>query len=182
MKKFCLTVLFATVFLLGANAQTIVQNDYSTPEPSADSQKTTEDDKDRLYGLYNLAFYGFDGFQNYGIACQFLKPKGFAAEFNLRFDFKNAAGGVDLGPNYSFKLWGKEKTKLLLTAAVGPTLSWGDVNGKTKVSCDMFANVRLGIIAGRFALSAGYFLGAPKFKLGNDYRADGFSIAIGYDL
>ena len=42
MKKFCFTVLIATVSLLGANAQIVVKNDYSTTESSADSQKTTD--------------------------------------------------------------------------------------------------------------------------------------------
>ncbi len=195
MKKFCFTVLIATVFLLGANAQIVVKNDYSTTESSADSQKTTENDKDRLYGLFTLGFYGFDGSENYGVSGQFLKPNGFAGEFAFRLDFKNSAGCFDFGPNYSFKLWGKEKTKLLLTAAVGPTIAWREVynysfdskgnlkeDSKTKVFCDMFANVRLGFVAGRFALSVGYFMWAPKFKMGKDYRADGYSITVGWDL
>lgn len=189
MKKFCLTVLFATMFLLGANAQTIVQNDYSTPEPSADSQKTTEDEEDEMIGAFNIAYIGFKGLNCFGAYDYFLKPNGFGFEFGFHIDFKTVDGNFDLGPNYSFKLWGKDKTKILLTAAIGPSIGWRDVytynskgkaESKTKVFCDMFANARLSLKAGRFLLSTGYFLWAQKFKLGKGYRGDGFNIAVGY--
>lgn len=191
MKKFCLTVLFATVFLLGANAQTIVQNDYSTPEPSADSQKTTEDDQDRLIGGINIGYYGYKKLHSVGVYDYFIRPKHLGADFGFRWTFKIDSYNIDLGPNYTFKLYGKDKIKLLLTAAIGPSLGVRDVytydskgkeDSKTKVFCDMFGNARLSLVAGRFILSTGYYVWAQKFKLGKGYRGDGFNITVGYDL
>ena len=195
MKKFCLTVLIATVFLLGANAQTIIKNDYSTSESSA-TVEVKKDNKEETIGAFNLVYYGFDGLSNYGVSDYWLKPNGFAGEFGFRIDFKDFYNySFDIGPNYTFKVWGKDKNKVLLTAAVGPSFCGRDVakikydsqgnpkvETETKFKFDMFANVRLSFKVSRVLLSAGYFMWAPEFKMGGKYRADGFNVAIGYDL
>lgn len=194
MKRFYLTVLVATVFLLGANAQTVIKNDYSTSESSAEDQNTSKEAEEESIVSMNLVYYGFDDYSNYGLSDYFINPNGVGMDLNIRMNFKEYGNySFELGPNYSFKLWGQNKTKLFLTAAVGPSVRMADAlkittdsKGKvhkesvTKVKFDMFANVRLTFNAGRLVLSAGYFMWSPEFKFGEKSRMDGFNVALGY--
>lgn len=194
MKKLFFSAIMATTFLLGANAQTVITNDYGTPITGADGQSITNDEEEESLGVFNLVYYGFDGFKNYGISDYFINPNGIGFDFNIRMNFEKYGNyNVDLGPNYSFKLWGKDKMKLFLSASVGPSFriqnvpeisydSRGNIKeeSSTKYKFDMFANARLTFNAGHITLSAGYFLWAAEFKFEDGYKADGFNVALGY--
>ena len=194
MKKIFLSAFMTMAFLFGANAQTVITNDYGSPITGADGQNVSNDDEEETLGIFNLVYYGFDGFQNYGISDYWLNPNSIGFEFNIRMNFKKYGNyNIDLGPNYSFKLWGQDNKKLFLTAAVGPSFRVQDVpeisydsNGrmkeKSKRKCkfDLFANARLAFNVGHFTLSAGYFLWGAEFKFEKGYKSDGFNVALGY--
>ncbi|MCR4810303.1 MAG: hypothetical protein K5896_10675 [Prevotella sp.] len=196
MKKLFLTAILATTFLWGANAQTVISNDYGSPITGADNQNINDIDDDETMGVFNLVYYDFDGGENYGISDYFLNPNAMGFEFNIRLNFEKYGNyNVDLGPNYSIKLWGQDDKKLLLTAAAGPSFRMQDVpkysqgkNGnlkeesETKYKFDLFANARLSFKAGHFMLSAGYFIWGAEFKLSKGYKADGFNFALGYSF
>ena len=181
----------ATAFLFGANAQTVITNDYGSPITGADGQNSnSNDDEEETLGVVNFVYYGFDGFQNYGLSDYFLNPNSIGFEFNIRMNFEDYGNyNFDLGPNYSFKLWGQDNKNLLLTAAVGPSFrmqdvpeynSKGKVEKKTKYKFDLFANARLAFNVGHITLSAGYFLWGAEFKFEKGYKSDGFNVALGY--
>ena len=196
MKKLFLSAMMASAFLFGANAQTVITNDYGSPITGADGQSTNNDDEEEMLGVINLVYYGFDGFQNYGLSDYFLNPNSIGYEFNIRMNFEKYGNyNVDLGPNYTFKLWGQDNKKLLLTAAVGPSFRMQNVpeisydskgrmkeESKTKYKFDLFANARLAFNVGHFTLSAGYFLWGAEFKFEKGYKSDGFNVALGYAL
>ena len=196
MKKFFLSAIMVSMFLFGANAQTVIVNDYSSPITGADGQTITTDDEEESLGIINLVYYGFDGFENYGISDYFINPNSIGFEFNIRANFEKYGNyNFDLGPNYSFKLWGKDNMKLFLTASVGPSFRMQDIpefsytsNGNlkeersTKYKFDLYANARLAFNAGHFNISAGFFLWAAEFKFDKEYKADGFNIALGYSF
>ena len=195
MKKLLLSALMATMFLMGTNAQNVITNDYSSPITGADGQNATStDDEEETLGIFNLVYYSFDGFQNYGISDYWLNPNGIGFEFNIRMNFEKYGNyNFDLGPNYSFKLWGQDNKKLLLTAAIGPSFRMQSVpdisydkkgkmkeETKTEYKFDLYANARLAFNIGHVTLSAGYFLWGAEFKFEEGYKSDGFNIGLGY--
>lgn len=196
MKKIFLSAIMAIAFLMGANAQTVITNDYGSPIRGADGQSVTNDDEEETLGIVNLVYYGFDGFKNYGLSDYFLNPNGFGVDFNIRMNFEKYGNyNVDLGPNYTFKLWSSDNMKLLLTASVGPSFRMQDVpefsydnrgnvkeESSTKYKFDMYANARLALNVSRFTVSAGYFLWAAEFKFSEGYKSDGFNVALGYSF
>lgn len=128
MKKFFLSAIMASMFLFGANAQTVIVNDYSSPITGADGQTITTDDEEESLVIFNLVYYGFDGFENYGFSDCFINPNSIGFDFNIRGNFEKYGNyNFDLGPNYSFKLWGKDNMKLFLTASVGPSFRMQDI-------------------------------------------------------
>lgn len=196
MKKIFISAFMALVFGIAGNAQTVITNDYSSPITGADGQNVNSDDEDETIGAINFVYYGFDGFQNYGLSDYILNPNGIGFDFNLRANFEKYGNyNVEIGPNYSFKLWEQDGKKLLLTAAVGPSFRIQDVvelsydkkgnvkeDSETKYKFDLFANARLAFNTGKFVLSAGYFIWGAEFKLSDGYKADGFNVALGYSF
>lgn len=195
MKKLFLSAMMVVAFLFEANAQTVITNDYGSPITGADGQNssTSSDDEEETLVIFNLVYYGFDGFQNYGISDYWLNPNSIGGEFNIRMNFKKYGNyNFDIGPNYSFKLWGQDNKKLLLTASVGPSLRLQDVpeikldskgrvkeESKSQFKFDLYANARLAFNVGHFTLSAGYFLWGAEFKFEKGYKSDGFNVALG---
>ena len=187
MKKLFLLTFLATSFLVGTSAQTVITNDYGSPITGAN---------DQTLGIFNLVYYGFEGRSNYGISDYFLNPNKFGFEFNIRMNFEKYGNyNFDIGPNYSFQVWGEGDKKLLITVAAGPSIRMQDVaeyktdkkgnykeEKKTKIKFDGFANARLAFNVGRFTISGGYFFWAPEFKFGKDEKADGFNVALGYSF
>lgn len=190
MKKLFISAFMAMAFCIASNAQTVVSNNYGSPITGANEQSM--DDDDETLSIFNLVYYGFDGGSNYGFSDYWINPNNIGFEFNIRMNFEKYGNyNVDLGPNYSFKIWGQDNKKLLLTAAVGPSFRMQDVpeindNGKiedkTKYKFDLFANARLTFNVNHINISAGYFLWGAEFKLSKGYRADGFNIALGYSF
>ena len=196
MKKLFLLAILVTLSLWNVSAQTVITNDYSSPITGADSQNVRSDDEDETIGGVNLVYYGFDGFQNYGISLYSLNPNGLGFEWGIRANFEKYGNyNTDLGLNYSFKLWEQDGKKLLLTAAIGPSIRMQSVpeysydnrgnmreSSETKYKFDLFANARLTFNTGRLLLSAGYFIWGAEFKLSDGYKADGFNVALGYSF
>ena len=194
MKKqlFC-SVLLATMFLCGTNAQTVITNDYGSPIIGTDNQKVSNyDDEEESLTVINLVYYGFDGASNYGLSDYFINPNNIGFEFNIRMNFKQYGNyNVDLGPNYSFKLWGQDNKRLFLTAAIGPSFrvqnvpklsSSGSIEEETQYKFDLFANIRLSFNINNITISAGYFLWGAEFKLSDGYAANGFNVALGFSF
>lgn len=188
MRKFIL-FLFA---LSLPTWSTIIANDYGTSSTTI-NQNTNEDNVKESVTSMNFVYYGFDGYQNYGLSDYFLNPNSVGFDFNIRYNFKKYGNqSYDIGPNFSFKLWGQGNNKLFLVAAAAPSLriqsvpevkvdSKGKVKtkDKTKVFCDLIINPRLTLCASRLSLSIGYFLWGAEFKLSDGYKTDGFNAAIG---
>lgn len=166
-----------------------------TPQVSAPSESTDTSKKEEMLGIYNLAYYNFSdvvGKCNYGISTYFLRPNGIGGEFNIRLTFKKYGNySVDLGPNYTFKLWGNDNSKLLFTVAAGPSIRKQEVlkysssyreETKDRWYVDLFINPRIGFNYKGVVISGGYFLWTHKFKFGKDERIDGFNVALGCTL
>ena len=47
MKKLFLSAIMATTLLFGANAQTVITNDYGSPVTGADGQQVSDNDDER---------------------------------------------------------------------------------------------------------------------------------------
>ena len=182
MKKTLLLAIMATMFLSATNAQTVITNDYGSS--SVTSAASQDADDRESFSAFGIGYYGFDGFHNWALNSHFLTPNGVGFDFNIRANFEKYGNyNADFGVNYSFQLWGQDDKRLLLTAAIGPSLRMqDDWEDKTHYYIDLFVNPRLAFNISRFTISAGYFLWGAKFKLGDDYRADGFNVSVGYDI
>ena len=194
-KKLLLTAIMVSTFLVGTNAQSVISNDDGLPITSTDENGNNENERE-IKDFINLVYYGFDGFQNYGISNYYLNPNNIGYEINLRMNLESYGNGnIELGPNCSFKLWGQANMKLLLTAAVGPSFriqnvpeisydskGWKKEESKTVYKLDLFANARLSFVMGHLSLSAGYFLWGAEFKFSEGYKSQGFNAAIGWGI
>jgi hypothetical protein len=194
MKRLLFTAFMATAFLFGANAQTVISNDYSSPITGADGQGVSQssDDEAESYSYGAVGFYSFDGFENWGITYGGINPNGIGLDFALRMNFKKHGNfNADVLLNYSLGLVSKGSTQVALTLAFGPSFRTQDefkgFNDKLKEEwdtgkffCDGVLNPRLSIKMGKLALSAGYFYWAPKFKFSKDDGATGgFNCSLG---
>ena len=186
----------------GANAQTVVSDEMEALINGTSEQSTTvtpvnpvtstvaDEEENRVF--YSFVYYGFDGFQNYGISDYFYSPNGLGFDFNIRMNFKKYGNyNVDLMPNYSIQLFGNDYIKLLVTLSAGGSFRIQDVpeytsNGKlkdkTQFKFDFVTNPRLTFIFGDFTVSSGYFIWGQEFKLSKANRATGFNVSLGYDL
>lgn len=196
MKRLFLSALVATVFLMGTNAQNVIKNDYSSPITGADGQSTTSsDDEAESFGYAGIMYYGFDGFDNWGIFYGITSPNGLGLDAGLRAQFKshgNFNGDVLL--NYSFGLWSQNNNQVLLTLAAGPSIrTYDEIEGvdnkgklkykSGKTAFDGIINPRLTIKFGKIVVTGGYFYWAPKFKFSKDDGATGgFNIGLGYSF
>lgn len=197
MKKFFCLAMLAFAFGFNANAQTVIENDYS-PITQADGTSTTvTDNEDESIGAFNITYYKFDGFENWGFSDYFINPNSLGIDFAIRMNFKKYGNyNIDLGPNYAFKLWSNDNMRLFLIPALGPSFRMQEVpevsvnkktgkvteETKTEYKFDFFANVRLTFCVGRFLISGGYFYWSPEFKFDGDTKVDGFNVSIGYDI
>ena len=172
MKKLLLLAVMVTMFLSGANAQT--------------------DDYDDVISQYGLMFYGFDGFENYGLTMGFRHQSGLGFEAAVRSQFKKHGNkSSDWLIHYTPCILSKGRNSLFLSLAAGPSLRLqddvkgiknnGDIEWESKFTCDGVVNPRLIIKIGRVMLSGGYFYWAPKFKFNKDDGAtDGYNIGLAY--
>lgn len=196
MKKLLLSALMATVFLMGTNAQNVITNDYSSPITGADGQSTTStDDEAESFGYAGLMYYGFDGFDNWGIFYGFTSPNGLGLDAGLRAQFKSHGNfNGDILLNYSLGLWSQNNNQVLLTIAAGPSIrTYDEIDGvdkkgnlkysSGKTAFDGIINPRLTIKFGKIVVTGGYFYWAPKFKFSKDDGATGgFNIGLGYSF
>ena len=191
MKTVILSVAMMVAGFSFAKAQ-VVSNNYDTP---VTQETTTEEENGKeTFSYVGFGFESFDsygGFENYGLAMHALTPNGFGMDFNLRASLEDHGNyNVDLGANYSFKLWGNDDSKLLATLALGPSFRLQDQfqgfddqdkeKYKEKFFVDLYINPRVSFRYKRVVVSAGYFFWAAKFKFSKDYRANGFSATLGY--
>ena len=194
MKRLLFTAVMATAFFFGTSAQTVINNDYSSPITGADGQGVSQssDDEAESYSYGAVGFYSFDGFENWGIAYGGINPNGVGLDFAFRMNFKEHGNfNVDVLLNYSVGLVSNGSTQVALTFALGPSFRTQDelkgVNSKGnlewengKFFCDGVVNPRLSVKLGKLALSAGYFYWAPKFKFSKDDGAKGgFNCSLG---
>lgn len=198
MKKFYFLASLAFAFATTLNAQTVINNNYDETSTSIGTQ-TNNSEKDEMIGTFNLGFWTFKGVNNFGFMDYLLTPNGIGGEFGARANFKtHGNANIDLGINYSFKLWHQEKNKLLLTIAAGPSFRFQDVlknidvkvsstgristkeEWKNKFFVDLYINPRITLAVWRINIAAGYYLWAQKFKFSDGYVAHGFNASIGY--
>lgn len=187
MKKILITII-ASLAILSSNAQTVVRNNYDTP---VTEEVIQHDEKENaFYSSWGLSFYSFKGGENYGTTSTFIKSNNVGFEFAIRTDFKSHSNyNMDLGLNYSFYLWGQDKTMLFFTPSAGLSLRIQDVldninkygreEYKTKFYLDVYANPRLNLMINRVHLSVGYYMWAAEAKFEDPYLLHGFQAGIG---
>ena len=144
------------------------------------------------FGTVGLMYYGFDGFEEYGVYLGGAIPNNFSYEMGLRHYFiSHGHTNMDIMLNYSFGLWLQDTNQLLFTLNVGPSMRIYDqptdkvigetVHYETKFACDCAINPRITVKLGKFSLTGGFFYWAPKFKFNKDDGAtSGFNVGIGY--
>ena len=153
---------------------------------------------DEAMGSFNIVYYSFDGFENYGISGYVFRPEYLTCEFNTRFCLeKYGNGNLDLGINYTFPLVKQDETRLFLALSIGPSFRLQRVpdpklNEKTgvviedtkeKFYFDAYSNPRLALVYKKITLSAGVFFWAPELKLEKDKGFQtGVNFALGFDI
>ena len=174
MKNFILTIFLSLTCLLNANAQ------------------NTSNSDDEGFGTIGLMYYGFDGFENYGVYYGGSVPNKVSFEMGVRHLFeKHGHFNMDIMLNYSFGLWSQDSNKLLLTINAGPSVRnyqeptgnsiGGNDQYKDKYSVDGVFNPRITLKLGKISLTGGYFFWAPKFKFDKKNGAqNGFNVGLGY--
>lgn len=199
MKK--LFLAFAAVVAMSASAAEIGEPVASNAEQLAVTQETkvvknsntaTQSEDDSDVSNAGINYYSFDGFENWGINADYMSLNKFGGGFAVRMNFKDHGNiNVDLGINYSIKLYKGENTTIFLTPSIGPSLRMQDQltlkekNGKIqeewkeKFLFDGYAQARLYLTYQRVGISAGYFAWAPEFKFG-DNLAHGFVGSLFY--
>lgn len=183
MRKAFLTVLMVVATIFSANAEKI---NFASLAPNK-TQGTNASDENTI-SSFNLVYYSFDGFENYGFSYYCPTPNGLGAEGNIRANFKSHGNyNFDLALNYTFEIINKDDIGLYLVLAAGPSLrtqdeaeidNKGKIEWNEKVKFDGIINPRLSVKYKRFLLSGGFFYWAPEFKFGDD-AITGFNIALG---
>ena len=184
MRKFLFTVLCMVVCSIGLNAQNVITNNY---DYNSTSVEDVNDDERVTFSTVGLSYYSFDNFENFGLSLANLTPNGFGMDIAFRMNFKKHGNyNSDLGINYSFEAWKKDKMKLLITLAAGPSLrsqdeyNFDDDKYKDKLFVDCYLNGRVTFKYDRFAVTAGYFYWAGKCKFKKGYKADGPAVTLSY--
>lgn len=137
---------------------------------------------------YGLMYWGFDGYENYGIFSESITYNGFGLEMSGRTKFaKHSNFNCELGLNYSLGIYRQENTAIMLTASVCPlSIRWQDEyyyeTNKyiKKVFLDAYYGIRLSIKLGCVAITGGYFYWAPKWEHSSEYKSDGFCVGLMY--
>ena len=88
MKRLLFTAVMATAFFFGTNAQTVINNDYSSPITGADGQSVSQssDEESESWSYGAVGFYSFDGFENWGLTYGGINPNGIGIDFALRMN------------------------------------------------------------------------------------------------
>ena len=173
MKKYFLSAIMAVVAFNCSNAQTVVTNDYDTPV----TNETIQEDRGKeSLAIFGLSYYNFEGGYNVGIYDNYIRPNSIGFDINLRWSFKNKGNyNIDLGVNYSPKLWSENDFALFLTPSVGPSFRIQD--GKFNV--DFYFNPRLILNYKSFIVSAGYYMWVAKANF-SDGMNHGFQASLGF--
>lgn len=187
MKKLFLSAIMATTLLFGANAQTVITNDYGSPVTGADGQQVSDNDDERAKGGIDISYQAVDG--GFGM--------GFSMVFNyLVFNVSWISGDTDkyieknegwrAGVGLNYRHWltdflyiegqaGVEYSHATLKMKGGDKNSDGDFG--------MFVTPRVGvpllnIADAKWGIVAGYRWDFNKFKFSKEYTADYFTIGI----
>jgi len=142
---------------------------------------------DNLFTV-GLGYWDYE-LETYGLQMTNLRYNGWASEMNIRWNFSDyTCGAVDMAIlGYSFGLTEFNNGALYLALVGGPTIriqdeyDYEDDKEKIKFYIDAYISASLNVQLGeRFLLKGGYYFWAPQFKFGEDYRADGFYVSLGY--
>ena len=200
MKKFLLSSALVVLGFSISTAQIVKQSEEQTSNQPIKTNKNS-------IGYFGVSYFTFDGFENWGLSLGSLKSNDFGFDGNLRTNFETHGNyNVDLGPNFSFGLYSKDKSNIFLTLGAGLSIRMQDEYkgsevvekqhhslalgnytttytvenwDENKFFFDAYLNARLTITYDWLAISGGYFYWAPKFKFGSDYKCDGWMISIG---
>ena len=197
MKKFFISLFMAANVLL-VNAQTVIRSDYSTPASGSSNEASKVNDYETQYLVSLNHFLDFGDF-NLSVRSSVFNPNSFGFEFGWIGADGGSYNGVDfssqmfdLGANYTYVLSNSEKTKLLLTMGLGPSLDFVTASAydkiekksksKTKTTIDGYIYPNLTFMYKHISLSIGYYFRAPEFKFREKDGADGFfAFGIGWD-
>ncbi len=165
-------------------------------EDSKESEYLNDNDniaelEDDVAGGIGIGYWSYDGGETYGLQITSLGYNSWAGEFNLRYSFGDVKlCNVDFAfLGYSFGLTDNEDYAIYLALVAGPSLGYRyvyDVESqkeKEKYYLDGYAAASVHMqISRKFYIKGGYQIWAPQFKFGKDYRAEGFYVAIGFDV
>ncbi|GEM_PF-2590948 len=190
MKQIIITLLSAFA-IMNSNAQTVVRNNYDAPVTEDVIQQ--DEDEHAYFISWGLSFYSFKGGENYGSTATFVNSNNIGFEFAYRMSFKSHGNlSIDVGPNFSFKLWKQSDTAIFLTPSIGGSLRVQDEfteldkrnNPKysTKIKFDIYANPRLILFYKRVFISAGYYMWAAEAKFEDPYLLHGFQAGLGINF
>ena len=187
MKRMFLSAIMATAFLFGANAQTVITNDYSSPITQAEGQQIDNSDDEKSSASFDLSYQGIENGFGLGMTWVF---NHFAINFSWlegdtnQYITKNEGWRAGIGLNYRHWLSdffyiegqaGIEYTHATLKMKGGDKYSDGDFG--------LFLTPRIGIPLinisdGKLGIVAGYRWDFNKFKFSKENTADYFTIGI----
>lgn len=169
------------------------ENFYNPPEFYRKIEETKIDDNssdNRIKDItnYGLMYWGFDGYENYGVFAESTTYNNVGVEMAGRTKFeKHSNYNWELGLNYSFGIFREEKSALMLTASFCPIsvrtqeeYNYKSDKYQSKTYFDAYYSLRLSLKLGCVDLTGGYFYWAPKWEFGKDYKIDGFCIGLMY--
>lgn len=173
--------------------QTDSLNTTSVTEKSVTSVKTKE--KRRLISgsfFFPSGEGSFTDKLNSCIGWHHISLDGFGFEYVVRFSTARYGNkNIDLGPNYSYKLWENSKNSLYATAAICissrvqgmPDIevsSSGKVKESTKYKyfLDMVTYARVSYELPGVTLATGFVIWAPEFKFDSNYCKTGLMLSL----
>lgn len=193
--------------MLGCCPSVFAQSDRNQDEPKQEaSGVVSQSATDESSALVGIGYHSFDNLDNWSLEIQSINPNKVGVDVKIRMCYETHGNyNIDLGPNYSFLLHSANDTRLFFIAGAGPSIGMRDVLQGVKVTehehiftggtytttteewkekwfLDGFVNLRLTLKYKNVFLSAGYFLWAPKFKFGKNYKIDGFACSIGFGV
>ena len=209
MKKSLIIIALLVSYMSSSMAQIVKE---TNEKPQSENKPTTTTETTSDITMMGLGYYTFDGFENWGLFGSYMKANacGFDLGYRGNFDDRHGNFNFDLGINYSFELYSKDKNKIFFTLAAGPSFRLQDEFKGIKTittthkkpftnetyettrteeqwdedqfNMDAYLNARLTIQLNNIILSGGYFYWAPEFKFGSDYKADGWAFSLGLGI
>ena len=187
MKKLFLSAFLATALLSGANAQTVISNDYGSPITGAAGQQVGESSEEQPLGGFDLSYQALDGGFGMGLTWVFN---------SLVLNFSWLAGDTDkyieknegwrAGVGFNYRHWlsdflyiegqaGLEYSHVTVKIKGGDSESDGNLG--------LFVTPRVGIPLltigdAKWGIVAGYRWDFNKFKFKKEYTDDYFTIGI----